>query len=50
MTIPELETEMLYIATPNGKKRLKWYKQHDKIKFLKELAKLWRKYSEAKNG
>ena len=40
MTIPELETALLYHITPNERKRLKWYKEHDVVKFVKELGKL----------
>lgn len=50
MTIPELETALLYHVTPNERKRLKWYKQHDVVKFVKELRKLWRKYKGEENG
>lgn len=46
MTIPELETALLYYVTTNERKRLKWYKQHDAVKFVKELWRLWMKYSE----
>nr|DAE55466.1 MAG TPA: hypothetical protein [Caudoviricetes sp.] len=50
MTIPELETALLYHVTTNERKRLKWYKKHDVVKFVKELAKLWRKYKGEENG
>lgn len=50
VTIPELETELLYRITPNERKRLRWYKQHDEVKFVKEIWKLWTKYSEVENG
>lgn len=49
MTIPELETALLYHITPNERKRLKWYKKHDVVKFVKELGKLWRKYKGEEN-
>ncbi|WP_314365873.1 hypothetical protein [uncultured Streptococcus sp.] len=49
MTIPELETALLYHITPNERKRLKWYKRHDVVKFVKELGKLWRKYKGEEN-
>lgn len=47
MTIPELEVKLLYYATPNERTRLRWYKQHDEVKFVKELSKLWRKYDDS---
>ena len=50
MTIPELETALLYHVTPNERKRLKWYKRHDVVKFVKELGKLWQKYKGEENG
>lgn len=37
MTIPELETALLYHVTPNERKRLKRYKKHDVVKFHREL-------------
>ena len=46
MTIPELETALLYHVTPNERKRLKWYKQNDKVKFIQETWTLLKKYSE----
>lgn len=49
MTIPELETALLYHVTPNERKRLKFYKRHDAVKFEKELLRLWEKYSEVGN-
>lgn len=50
MTIQEYETALLYHVTPNERNKLRWYKQHDKVKFVKELAKLWRKYKGEENG
>lgn len=50
VTIPELETELLYRITSNERKRLRWYKQQDEVKFVKEIWKLWTKYSEVENG
>jgi hypothetical protein len=49
MTIPELETTLLYHVTPNERKRMKWYKKHDKVKFIQEIWLLWKKYSEVGN-
>lgn len=49
MTIQEYETALLYYVTPNERKHLKWYKKHDVVKFVKELGKFWRKYSEVGN-
>lgn len=49
MTIPELETALLYHVTPNERNKLRWYKRHDAVKFVKELWGLWTKYSEVGN-
>ena len=49
MTIPELETALLYHVTPNERNKLRWYKRHDAVKFVKELWRLWTKYSEVGN-
>ncbi len=46
MTIQEYETALLYYVIPNERKRLKWYKQNDKVKFIQETWMLWKKYSE----
>jgi len=46
MTIPELETALLYHVTPNERNKLRWYKRYDAVKFVKELWRLWMKYSE----
>lgn len=32
------------------RKRLDWYKEHDVKKYLKEIAKLWRKYEDQLDG
>lgn len=49
MTIQEYETALLYYVTPNERKRLKWFKRHDKVKFIQETWLLLKKYSEVDN-
>lgn len=50
MTIPELEITLLYHVSVNERNRLRWYKEHDAVKFVKELKKLWEKYEEIVNA
>ena len=49
MTIPEYETALLYHVTPNERNKPRWYKWHDKVKFINEIWRLWTKYSEVGN-
>ena len=50
MTIPEIENKLYPCVTVNERKRLKWYKNHDIKKYLKEISKLWRKYEDKLDG
>lgn len=50
MTILEIESKLYPCVNVNERKRLKWYKNHDIKKYLKEIAKLWRKYEDKLDG
>ena len=50
MTIPEIESKLYPCVSINERKRLKWYKNHDIKKYLKEISKLWRKYEDQLDG
>lgn len=50
MTIPEIENKLYPCVNVNERKRLKWYKNHDIKKYLKEISKLWRKYEDQLDG
>ena len=50
MTILEIESELYPCVSINERKRLKWYKNHDIKKYLKEISKLWRKYEDRLDG
>ena len=50
MTIPEIESKLYSCVNINERKRLKWYKNHDIKKYLKEISKLWRKYEDKLDG
>ena len=46
MTVTEIENKLYSCVTANERKRLDWYKKNDIKKYLKEIAKLWRKYED----
>ena len=50
MTILEIESKLYPCVSINERKRLKWYKNHDIKKYLKEISKLWRKYEDKLDG
>ena len=50
MTILEIESKLYPCVSINERKRLKWYKNHDIKKYLKEISKLWRKYEDRLDG
>lgn len=50
MTILEIESKLYPCVNVNERKRLKWYKNHDIKKYLKEISKLWRKYEDKLDG
>lgn len=50
MTILEIESKLYQCVNVNERKRLKWYKNHDIKKYLKEISKLWRKYEDKLDG
>lgn len=54
MSILEIESKLYPCVNVNERKRLnkrlKWYKNHDIKKYLKEIAKLWRKYEDRLDG
>lgn len=50
MTIPEIENKLYPCVSVNERKRLDWYKKNDIKKYLKEIAKLWRKYEDRLDG
>lgn len=50
MTILEIENKLYPCVSINERKRLKWYKNHDIKKYLKEISKLWRKYEDQLDG
>lgn len=50
MTVLEIESKLYSCVTVNERKRLDWYKEHDVKKYLKEIAKLWRKYEDQLDG
>ena len=50
MTILEIENKLYPCVNVNERKRLKWYKNHDIKKYLKEISKLWRKYEDQLDG
>ena len=50
MTILEIESKLYPCVSVNERKRLKWYKNHDIKKYLKEISKLWRKYEDKLDG
>lgn len=50
MTILEIESKLYPCVSINERKRLKWYKNHDIKKYLKEISKLWRKYEDQLDG
>lgn len=50
MTILEIENKLYPCVNVNERKRLKWYKNHDIKKYLKEISKLWRKYEDKLDG
>ena len=50
MTILEIESKLYPCVSINERKRLKWYKNNDIKKYLKEISKLWRKYEDKLDG
>lgn len=50
MTIPEIENKLYPCVSVNERKCLNWYRKNDIKKYLKEIAKLWRKYEDRLDG